>query len=158
MNFLLLAYVALCALLLVRIAEAKAEGLFQKTTPDDECEVQREDAYACAVKYADLNNDERISYWEVTYFRNQVLRWYEKALVWALNETPEKVMDRCGEEPKKTHVTRASFEASTEKCLRHCYDWRLLISMCKRMDEMDEDELQTYRDAYAEWRREQDDY
>lgn len=130
-------------------------GLFGTTTPDAECEVQREDAYECGVKYADLNKDNRISYLEVVYFRNHVLKWYEKALVWAVNETPDKVMDRCGEKPHKKHITRASFEAAPHECLRHCYDWRLLMGMCDRMEKMSDEEKHEYRSGYAPWRKEQ---
>jgi len=126
-------------------------------TPDDECEVQRKESYECAIKYADLNKDDRVSIYEVIYFRNKVMQWWEKALVWAVRETPEKIMDRCAERPHKHHITRKSIETYTYDCLRHCRDWRLAKKMCDRMDAMDPEDVQEWKDAYPAWRKEQEE-
>ena len=147
---------ALLASLFVALCAADESKRWFGDTPDDECEVTREESYSCAATYADLNGDDRVSKYEVIYFRNKVIKWWEKALVWVLHETPEKIMDRCAERPHKHHITRKSVNKYTEDCLRHCRDWRLAKEMCDRMDKLDQDELETWKNAYPEWRREQE--
>ena len=141
--------------LVAATTNADAQGLFGHTTPDNECEVQRDDAYACAKNYSDLNHDGRIEKNEVIYFRNFVLYWWERALVWAVNETPEKIMDRCAEKPHKKYITVASYKEYTWDCLRHCYDWRTAMKMCRRMDALPKHDLKAYFRDYEPWLREQ---
>ena len=147
-----------CTLLLLLCAatETNAEvlGLFGHATPDDQCEVQRDDAYHCAKHYSDLNKDGRVETSEVIYFRNFVLYFWEKALVWAINETPEKIMNRCAEQPHRTYITTASYRKYTWDCLRHCYDWRIAMKMCRRMDALSKHDLKSYFKGYEPWLRE----
>jgi hypothetical protein len=135
------------AIITLIAANAKAS-----VTPDAECEVQRDDAYQCAKKYGDLDGDGRLSKHEVVYFRKYALRWYEKVLVWAINETPEKIMDRCGAEPDKAYITPESYATHTYKCLRHCKDWRLLMKMCDRIEDLGVHEREAYFGGYQHWR------
>lgn len=143
----------LAALVLAQCCSTTASWLSGKITPDHQCEVQRDDAFHCAVNYADLDGDQRVSKPEVIYFRNFVLHWYEKALVWVVHETPEKIMQRCAAAPDKQYITEASYRAATTECLRHCKDWRLAMAMCKRMEEKSEQERAEHRHHFKKWLR-----
>ena len=138
-------------------AAAEEKRWFGSATPNKDCEVQRREAYECAIEYADLNNDSRVSKPEVVYFRTKVMRWWEKDLMWAIRETPEKIMDRCAEWPQKTHITRQSIEDNRKHCLENCRDWRLSKKMCDRMDALDRDEVRRWKAAYPVWRKAYDE-
>lgn len=88
------------------------------------------------------------------YFRNFVLHWYEEALVWVVNETPEKIMDRCAAEPDKKYITTESYNSSAENCLKHCKDWRLAVSMCDRMEKKSNWEFKKHTAHFKKWLKE----
>jgi len=150
--FTLLLLIAAVLFLHTDIADARKETEDEKLKRlDDECEVKRDDAYKCAKDYADLDHDGRISKPEVVYFRNFVLHWWERALIWVANETPEKVMDRCAQGPEEQYITTESYENSKMRCLKHCKDWKLLTNMCDRFEAKSHREIRHHRKEFKSW-------
>lgn len=86
---------------------------------EDNCKVTREDCIVCARHYCDINRDGGIDVEEIRAIKNKYLTFWERFFAWALNQSPERMMELCDADNNGL-ITEIDFKNSSETCLAEC--------------------------------------
>lgn len=88
---------------------------------EEDCDISRAQCGECARKYCDIDRNGVIDVEEIRAVRAKYLTFYERFFAFILSETPERMLEMCGNGDKSNPViTEESFASRDDTCLYEC--------------------------------------